>query len=60
MPSWALSLPERIKLLKLWVIPLMHTARAVYPHENVCSTLQLIYRVALKMGSWAVTQPTLC
>ena len=56
------ALEQRSELLKLWILPLLvhpTSARAVYPDDNVCFTLQLVYRVALKMGSWGVTQPIL-
>ena len=60
MRSWGLSLLERVELLKLWILPLLvHPARAVCPDNNVCSTLQLVYNVAIKLSSCRVTQPIL-
>ena len=60
MRSWELSLPERIELLKLWILPLLvHPARAVFADDNVISTLTLIYHVSLRLNSWGITQPIL-
>ena len=60
MRSWELSLQERVEPLKLWIVPLIvYPARAVHADENVCSTLILIYHVALNLNSWGITQPIL-
>ena len=56
MQSWALSLPERVMLLKLWILPLLvYPARVVFPSPAVVNTLRTVYQVALKLNSWAVT-----
>ena len=53
MQTWALSLPERIQLLKLWILPLLvYPARAVFPSAAVVSTLTTIYHIALNLNSW--------
>ena len=56
MQTWALSLAERVTLLKLWILPLLiYPARVVLPSAEVVSTLSTIYHVALKLNSWGVT-----
>ena len=56
MQTWALSLPERIYLLKLWILPLrIFPTRVVYPNAAVVSTFKTIYHIALKLNSWGVT-----
>ena len=53
MQTWALSRPERIYLLKLWILPLLvYRARVVYPSATVVSTLKTVYHVALKGSPW--------
>ena len=60
MRSWELSLPERVELLKLWILLLLvHPARKVFADDNVVSTLTLIYHVSLRLNSWGITQPIL-
>ena len=56
MQSWALSLTERVMLLKLWILPLLvYPARLVFTSPAVANTLRTVYQVALKLNSWAVT-----
>ena len=51
-----LSLPERVNLLKLWILPLLvYPARVVFPSSAVVSTLATIYQVALNLNSWGLT-----
>ena len=55
MQSWALSLPERVMLLKLWILPLLvYPACVAFPSPAVVNTLRTVYQVALKLNSWAV------
>ena len=57
MRSWQLSLPERVMLFRLWILPLLvHPARIIFPTEVIVNT---IYWTALCMTSWTVTQPIL-
>ena len=56
MQSWAISLPEQVMLLKLWILPLLvYPARVVFPSPAVVNTLRTVYQAALKLNSWAVT-----
>ena len=56
MQSWALSFPERVMLLKLWILPLLvFLARVVFPTDNVINTLKIVYNVALRLTSWDLT-----
>ena len=56
MQKWALSLPERIQLLKLWVLPLLvYPTTVVLPSLAVVSSLATIYPIALNINSWGVT-----
>ena len=56
MQTWALSLPERVQLLIIWILPLLvYPAREVFPSAAVVSTLTTIYHVALNLNSWGIT-----
>ena len=49
MQKWALSPPERVALLKLWVLPLLvHVAKVVFPSDRVVNSLTSIYKTVLK------------
>lgn len=55
-----LTLPDRVSLLKQWIIPLLtFPARCYFPKEQVCSQLSTIYSVTLKLTSWGITSPIL-
>ena len=58
--SWALSFPERVMLLKLWILPLLvFPARVVFPTDSIISTLKIVYNVALRLTSWDLTHDIL-
>ena len=55
-----LGLNERVRILKIWILPLLNfTARAYQPNDWVISQLRNIYLVGLKLTSWFVTLPIL-
>ena len=56
MQHWNLSLPERVMLLKLWILPLViYPARVIFPTQPVVPALRTIYTMALKNNSWGIT-----
>ena len=47
---------ERVHLLQLWMVPLLvFPARAVFPTEQVITSLETIHTVPLKTTSWGLT-----
>ena len=56
MQTWAMSLLERIQLLKLWILTLLvYPAQVVFLSAAVVITLKAVYQVALRLNSWGVT-----
>ena len=56
MQKWALSLPEGVALLKLWILPLfLHVAKVVFPSDGVVDSLTSISKQALNLNFWGIT-----
>ena len=52
----SLSIPERISLLKIWILPtLLLTARAYVADAAVTLALNNVYNVLFGFGSWGIT-----
>ena len=52
MQKWALSLLERVALLKLWVLPLfVHVAKVAFLSDGVVDLLTSIYKTTLNLNS---------
>ena len=55
LEAFSSSLPGRIQLLKVWVLPcLLLTTRTYCPDENIEHSLRTVYKTALAIDSWGV------
>ena len=53
--SLPLQLPERVFLLKIWVLPVLGwTSKAYFPSDSVVRQAKMVYRVALRLYSWGL------
>ena len=54
--AFPFSLPERVQLLKVWILLcLLLTARTYCPDDMVERSLKTIYKTALGLDSWGIT-----
>ena len=58
MQNWALSLPQRVALLKLWVLPLFFFwcmwPKLFFQLDEVVDLLTFIYKTTLNLNSWGI------
>ena len=60
MQSQAVSFPERVMLLKLWILPLLvFPARVVFPTDSDIGTLKIVHNLAPRLTSWDLTHDIL-